>query len=64
VLFSQRRQRWAAVLLGVPTLAGAWTGYVLPGLPRLPLAVGFHLLAALFLALRALSPRAPLPRWA
>jgi hypothetical protein len=48
-LFSQSRFRLLAVVLAVPTLVGAWIHYVLPGLPRLPLLVGFHLVAALFL---------------
>jgi hypothetical protein len=50
VIFDDRGQRVAAALLGVPSLAGLWTGYLLPGAPRLPLAVGFHLLAILFFA--------------
>jgi hypothetical protein len=45
--------RLPALLLGIPTLVGAWTGYVLPGLPRPPLACGFHLAAALFLGFAA-----------
>ncbi|HJZ55558.1 MAG TPA: potassium channel family protein, partial [Gemmataceae bacterium] len=48
VIFTDRRLRLAALLLGVPTVVGVWTGYILPGLPRLPLAVGFHILAAVF----------------
>src|SRR5690348_14459845 len=55
VVFAERRPRLPALLLGVPTVVGAWTGYALPGLPRLPLVAGFHLLAALFLALAVLS---------
>jgi hypothetical protein len=47
-IFSQSRFRLLALLLGVPTIVGAWIGYVLPGLPRLPLVVSFHLVAALF----------------
>jgi hypothetical protein len=50
-LFSQRRVRSLAVVLVVPTLVGAWIHYVLPGLPRLPLLVSFHLVAALFFGL-------------
>jgi hypothetical protein len=38
-----------ALVLGVPTIVGAWIDYVLPGLPRIPLLVSFHLVAALFL---------------
>jgi hypothetical protein len=42
------RLRIVAGALEAPTLIGLWTGYLLPGMPRLPLAVGFHLLAAGF----------------
>jgi hypothetical protein len=47
--FSRHSTRLASLLLGVPTLLGQWTGYVLPGLPQEPLAIAFHLLAAAFL---------------
>jgi hypothetical protein len=50
-LFSQKRFRSLAVVLAAPTLVGAWIHYVLPGLPRLPLLVSFHLVAALFFGL-------------
>lgn len=40
--------RVIAMVLGVPTLLGLWTGYFLPGLPRIVIQVGFHLLATLF----------------
>jgi hypothetical protein len=50
VVLAERRFRLPAVLLGVPTLAGNWARYFLTGLPWLPLAVGFQLVAALFLA--------------
>jgi voltage-gated potassium channel len=49
VFFTQRHYRLAALLFGIPTLVGAWTGYVLPDVARLPAAIGFHVLAALFL---------------
>jgi hypothetical protein len=49
VLFKRKSHRLVAVLLGVPTVLANWTGYVFPGLPSQPLAVGSHLLAALFL---------------
>ncbi len=48
VIFADRRFRSVAFLLGIPTLLGGWTGYFIPGLPRLPLVVGFHSLAAIF----------------
>jgi voltage-gated potassium channel len=51
VLFSRRGRRLVAFLVGVPTLFGLWCGYVLPGLPRQPVAIGFHASAALFLAI-------------
>src|SRR4051794_10537814 len=44
------RRRLLALLLGVPTLAGLWSGYVLPELPRAPLVFFFHVVAALFLS--------------
>jgi hypothetical protein len=47
-IFAQRRLRVLALLLGVPTLAGSWTGYALPAPP---LVAAFHLVSALFLAL-------------
>ncbi|HEY1861907.1 MAG TPA: potassium channel family protein [Gemmataceae bacterium] len=50
VVFAKKRWHVLAVLLGIPPLVGLWTGYVLPGLPRPPLAVGFHLCAAVFLS--------------
>ena len=49
-VFAQGYLRGLALLLGIPTMVGIWTGYVLPGAPRLPLALGFHIVAALFLA--------------
>ena len=50
-VFTERSLRVPALLLGIPTLLGAWTGDVVPGLPRLPLAVGFHLVATAYLGL-------------
>jgi voltage-gated potassium channel len=50
-VFTQKQLRLLAVALAVPTVVGAWTGYLLPGLPRPPLVVAFHLVAALFFAL-------------
>jgi hypothetical protein len=51
VVFTQRGSRILSLVLGIPTLIGAWIGYALPGLPPPPLAAGFHLAAALFLVL-------------
>jgi hypothetical protein len=48
MVFSQGHFRVPALLLGVPTIIGAWIDYILPGLPRIPLLIGFHLVAALF----------------
>src|SRR5262245_32921791 len=48
VLFTNHRIRVIAVLLGIPPLVGIWTGYALPGIPRLPLLVSFQVLAVLF----------------
>jgi hypothetical protein len=55
VVFPDRHLRLPALVLGALTVAGARTGYALPGLPRAPVAAGFHLLAALFLALTVVS---------
>jgi voltage-gated potassium channel len=49
VVFKQGHHRLLAVVLGVPTVVGLWTGYVLPGLPPRALASAFHLVAVLFL---------------
>ncbi len=51
LVFPDMRLRFVALLLGVPTVVGLWTGYLIPGLPRVPMLMGFHLLAALFFAL-------------
>jgi hypothetical protein len=51
VVFTRSGLRLPALALGVVTVGGVWTGYVLPGLPRPPLVLGFHLAAALFGAL-------------
>jgi hypothetical protein len=50
LVFPDMRLRLIALVLGVPTILGLWTGYLIPGLPRVPLLMGFHLLAALFFA--------------
>jgi voltage-gated potassium channel len=50
VVFTRGHLRALALLLGIPTLVGVWTGYFLPGLPRMPLAITFHVLAVLFFA--------------
>jgi hypothetical protein len=49
VVFAQGYLRGLALLLGIPTLVGIWTGYVFPGASGLPLTLGFHIVAALFL---------------
>jgi voltage-gated potassium channel len=49
VIFTKARGHILALVFGIPPLIGIWTGYVLPGLPRPPLAVGLHLWAAAFL---------------
>jgi hypothetical protein len=55
IIFSERHWRLLALALAVPTLIGAWSHYVLPGLPRLPLLVGFHLVAALLFGLTVVT---------
>jgi hypothetical protein len=54
-LVKRKPTRVAAVLLGVPTVIANWLGYVLPGLPSQPMAVGFHVLAAAFLGITAVA---------
>jgi hypothetical protein len=51
VIFKRGVPRLVGVFLAVPTLIGAWTGYVLPGLPELAFAEILHLFAALFFGL-------------
>ena len=48
-VFKQGHHRLLAVILGVPTMVGLWTGYVFPGLPPRAVAATFHLVAVLFL---------------
>jgi hypothetical protein len=50
VVYSGRRLRAVALVLGIPTLVGIWTRYLVPGLPRHPQQVGFHVFASLFFA--------------
>jgi hypothetical protein len=52
-VFTKGPVRLLGLLLGIPTVVGAWTGYAFPGLPRLPLALSFHVVAALFLGFTA-----------
>ena len=54
-LFPDRSSRVLGFLLGTPTVVGLWSGYVLPGLPRPPMVVAFHLAGALFLTLVVVS---------
>jgi hypothetical protein len=54
IIFAQRQYRLPALLLGIPTLVGGWTGDVLPGLPRLPMIVGFNVLALVFITFTVL----------
>jgi hypothetical protein len=54
-VFSNRRSRILAFVLGAPTVLGVWSGYVLPSLPRLPMIVAFHLTAVLFFAFIIIS---------
>lgn len=47
-VFTTPLLRVAAIVLAVPTLVGVATGYLLPGVPRVELATGLHLLAATY----------------
>ncbi len=49
VVFEQRHHRLLAVVLGLPTVVGIWTGYVISGLPPRAVASVFHLFAVVFL---------------
>jgi hypothetical protein len=49
IVFTEARHRFVGLLLAVPTVGGALTGYALPGLPRTPIVVVTHGFAALFL---------------
>jgi hypothetical protein len=48
-IFRKPSLRWPALVLGIPTLVGAWSGYVLPGPPRVLILVAFHGAAVLFM---------------
>jgi hypothetical protein len=51
VIFSQRHLRVVGLVLGIPTLLGLWSDYALPGFSTKPMAIVFHIFAALFLGL-------------
>lgn len=51
VLYKSHVFRVAGISLGVLAMVGLWSGFALPGLPRLPLFVALHGAAALFLVL-------------
>ena len=48
-VFTKSSLRAAALVLGIPTLLGVWTGYMLPGAALPSVAAGLHVLAAVFL---------------
>lgn len=48
VLFKDKHPRVLALVLGVPTVLGAWLSYALPGTPDPPATVTFHLVATFF----------------
>jgi hypothetical protein len=49
-VFRANHHRLIASLLGIPTVAGIWFGYALPGAPHASITWTFHLLATLFMA--------------
>jgi hypothetical protein len=49
VTFRRPRTRLTGVALGTPLVVGIWSGYVVPGIPRLAAVITFHSVAALFL---------------
>jgi voltage-gated potassium channel len=54
-VFATRRNRLLALILGIPTLLGLWTGFLIPGVPRLPLAIAFHGVATCFFSIAVAS---------
>jgi len=48
VIFTEKRLKIPALVLGVPTLIGAWIGYAVPGLREASAIASFHILAAVF----------------
>ena len=49
VLFTDRRLRMLAIIIGGPLLLGTWMGLFFSDAPRRPVAIGFHTLTAVFL---------------
>lgn len=54
-LFKRKAYRLAGIVLGVPTVFANWVGYVVPGLPELPLNIALNALTALFLGFTAVT---------
>jgi hypothetical protein len=50
VLFQRRKSRVTAVVLGIPTIAGLLTNYLLPGASPIQKSLLFHLVPVVFLA--------------
>jgi voltage-gated potassium channel len=50
VMIADRELRLLALVLALPAVVGAWTGYVLPDLPRPTAEIGLHLSGAVFLS--------------
>jgi voltage-gated potassium channel len=53
IVLTESRHRLVGLLLAIPTVAGALTGYALPELPRTPVVVASHGFAALFFGFTA-----------
>jgi voltage-gated potassium channel len=53
VIFARRASRVTALILGLPTLVLNWQARLLPNLSGPPLAISFHVFAALFLGFTA-----------
>jgi voltage-gated potassium channel len=49
VIFRHGRHRLVGSILGGFLIVGLWTGYVLPGIPHLPVSCAFHVVAPVFL---------------
>src|SRR5262245_26181496 len=54
-VFTDRRFRIIAFVLGIPMVIGVWSEIIPPGVSRFPAVVSFHLAACLFFVFIALA---------
>src|SRR5262245_61959217 len=50
VLYADRQLRLITCVIGMPILIGAWMGHFFTGADRMPFAVAYHIITAVFLA--------------